>query len=112
MLTMKGFEFKNEADIYIDIHTGSQQIVNNNTLGVGVGGGGGNVGVGISGGIPLGGTQVQEYFLFEFLDGHNHSIVWQAEVTGTRRLKISPQQRDLYLEKIINKALEGYPPAK
>ena len=47
MLTMKGFEFKNEADIYIDIHTGSQQIVNNNTLGVGVGGGvGGGAGVG------------------------------------------------------------------
>lgn len=111
-LQQKGFSVSSEADMYVNVYTDEFQEQSRNSLGVGVGGGGRNVGVGVSGGIPLGGPETYLQITFDFIDVKADSLIWQAVVESKFNPDASPQQRQAQFEKIVQKALEGYPPKK
>lgn len=109
-MQQKGFSTSESPDIYVNVYTDEYQEQNQNNVGIGVGGGGGNVGVGVSGGIPLGGPETRYQITFDFVDVENDALIWQAVVDSEFNLEASPQQRQVQFDKIVQKALEGYPP--
>lgn len=108
----KGFTRADSASIYVNVYTESYEQDNRSRVGIGVGGGGGNVGVGIGGGIPVG--TMDNYFklTFDFIDVKDDKLVWQAVVETPFDLDASPEKRQERFDKIVGKALEGYPPKK
>ncbi|MGY5851652.1 DUF4136 domain-containing protein [Salegentibacter sp. F14] len=111
-LKKKGFSTSSKPGIYVNVYTDEFHQQNQNSLGVGIGGGGRNVGVGVSGGIPLGGPETYLRITFDFIDVNDDSLVWQAVVESKFNPDASPEQRRTQFEKIVQKALDGYPPKK
>lgn len=112
-LQQKGFENKKEEPgLYVNVYTEEFMQRNNSNLGVGVGGGGRNVGVGVSGGIPLGGPEHNLRLTFDFIDAEKDSLVWQAVVETSFDPNASPEARQAVFDRVVQKALEGYPPNK
>ncbi len=109
-LQRKGFSSSQTPDLYVNVYTEEYQEESRNNLGIGVGGGGGNLGVGVSGGIPLGGPKTFLKLTFDFIDVHDDALIWQAVVESKFDPDVSPDKRQVRFEKIVEKALEGYPP--
>lgn len=99
-------------DLYLNIYTEEYQEQSRNSLGVGVGGTGRNVGVGISGGIPLGGPETFLRLTFDLVDIQNDNLVWQAVVDSKFNFDAPPEERQRRFDKIVQEALEGYPPKR
>lgn len=110
LLVVNGYSKVESPDFYIDLHSKSFKMPSSNAVGIGIGSGGGNVGVGISGGIPIGGNEVNQELLMTFLDGENHSLFWQAQVSKKIKEKASPEIRNKHFRDMILKALEEFPP--
>ena len=111
-LQNKNFSASNAPDLYVNVYSEEFQEQNRKSLGIGVGGGGGNMGVGVSGGIPLGGPATYLELTFDFIDVEDDSLVWQAVVQSKFDPDASPEERQERFEKIVEKALKGYPPEK
>lgn len=99
-------------DLYVNVYTEEFREPSRNTLGVGVGGGGGNVGVGVSGGIPIGGPETYLKLTFDLIDAENDALVWQAVVESPFDFDANPEERQKRFDRIVQKALKGYPPKK
>lgn len=99
-------------DLFLNFYTEEYQQRSRNNLGIGIGGGGGNIGVGVSGGIPLGGSETYLRLTFDLIDAQNDELIWQAVVDSEFDRTASPKQRRSRFDKIVAKALEGYPPEK
>lgn len=108
----KGFTRSAEPGIYVNVYTEEYQQDNRSRVGIGVGGGGGNVGVGVSGGIPVGTLDSYLKLTFDFIDVEKDNLVWQAIVESPFDFNASPESRQSQFDKIVGKALEGYPPKK
>lgn len=108
----KGFSMAESPSIYVNVYTEPYQQDNRNRVGIGIGGGGGNVGVGVSGGIPLGQMDSYLRLTFDFIDVSNDALIWQAVVDSPFNRDASPEKRQQQFDKIVAKALEGYPPKK
>ncbi|WP_300434239.1 DUF4136 domain-containing protein [Christiangramia sp.] len=106
----KGFSDSSSPGIYVNVYTKKFQQDNRSRVGVGIGGGGGNVGVGVSGGIPLGQMDSYLELTFDFIDVENDALIWQAVVESSFDMNADPQKRQEKFDKIVTKALEGYPP--
>ncbi|GHA40841.1 hypothetical protein GCM10007103_22720 [Salinimicrobium marinum] len=111
-LQEKGFSSSQMPDLYVNVYTEEFQEQSRNNIGIGVGGGGGNLGVGVSGGIPLGGPKTFLKLTFDFIDVQDDSLIWQAVVESKFDPDASPEKRQARFERIVKKALEGYPPKK
>lgn len=111
-LQSKGFTRADDPGIYVNVYTESYEQDNRSRVGIGVGGGGGNVGVGVSGGIPVGTMDNYLKLTFDFIDVEKDNLVWQAVVESPFDLNSTPEQRQQRFDKIVQKALEGYPPKK
>ncbi|WP_424495119.1 DUF4136 domain-containing protein [Salinimicrobium sp. GXAS 041] len=109
-LQKRGFSEVSSPQLYINIATEQFQEQSRNSLGVGIGGTGRNVGVGVSGGIPLGGPKTFLKLTFDFIDVEEDALVWQAVVEAKFDPDASPEERQERFQKIVKKALEGYPP--
>ncbi len=68
------------------------------------------MGVGISGGIPLGGPQIEQEFTMDFVDALHDLLVWQAITVGKIRESATPEQKETYYVELIGKLLNEYPP--
>ena len=108
----KGFSISEEPGIYVNMYTESFEQDNRSRLGIGVGGGGGNVGVGVSGGVPIGPMDTYLKLTFDFIDVKKDELVWQAIVESPFNMNATPQKRQQQFDKIVDKALENYPPEK
>ncbi len=108
----KGFSLSQNPGIYVNVYTQQYEQDNRSRVGVGMGGGGGNVGVGVSGGIPIGQMDTYLKLTFDFIDVENDMLVWQAIVESPFNFDADPQKRKERFNKIVAKALEGYPPKK
>ncbi len=108
----KGFSTSGNPQIYVNVYTEEYQQENRNNVGIGIGGGGGNMGVGVSGGIPLGGPDNYLQVTFDFIDVEGDALIWQAVVESKFNPGASPEQRKAQFDKIVQKAIEGYPPKK
>jgi hypothetical protein len=83
---------------------------NRSSIGVGIGGGGIGGGVGVSGGIPIENNTMILEVTIDFIDVTEDSLIWQAVVESKFNANASPEQRRAMFDKIVDKALEGYPP--
>ncbi|WZL87939.1 DUF4136 domain-containing protein [Salinimicrobium sp. 3283s] len=99
-------------DLFLNVYTEQYQEPSRNRLGVGIGGTGGKVGVGVSGGIPLGGPESFLQLTFDLIDVERDELVWQAVVNSKFNPNWSPVQRQKQFDKIVEEALEGYPPKR
>jgi len=110
LMQQRGFEKSETPQIYVNFY--ANEVVSNsrNTIGIGVGGGGGNVGVGVSGGIPIGGREINQQFTLDFIDATKDDLVWQAVIDGSYKEKANPQQKEAYYVAIMEKAIKKYPP--
>jgi hypothetical protein len=107
-----GFSISEQPDIYVNAYSREYIDQNRSSVGIGIGGGSGNVGVGVSGGIPLeNNTKILEITI-DFINAQEDALIWQAVVESKINLNASPQERRALFEKIVEKALEGYPPEK
>lgn len=112
-LQQKGFSTtETEPNIYVNVYTEQFQQDNRSRVGVGFGGGGGNVGVGVSGGIPVGQMDTYLRLTFDFIDVEKDMLVWQAVVESPFKFDADPKSKQEQIERIVAKALEGYPPKK
>lgn len=108
----KGISNSHQPDLFLNFYTEEYQQRSRNNLGIGIGGGGGNIGVGVSGGIPLGGSETYLRLTFDLIDAQNDELIWQAVVDSKFDRNASPEQRRSRFDRIVAKALEGYPPEK
>ncbi|MDT0677136.1 DUF4136 domain-containing protein [Autumnicola musiva] len=111
-MPQKDFATADNPGIYVNAYTEKYQQESNNSLGLGVGSGGGGVGVGVSGGIPLGSSKTFLRLTLDFIDKNRDSLVWQAIIDIKFNPNASPEDRQALFDKVVQKALEGYPPKK
>lgn len=111
-LKEKGFTDSENPGIYVNVYTEEFQQDNRSRVGVGIGGGGGNVGVGVSGGVPIGQMDTYLKLTFDFINVEKDVLIWQAVVESPFSFDADPQKRKESFDKIVAKALEGYPPKK
>ncbi|GAA4279317.1 DUF4136 domain-containing protein [Aquimarina mytili] len=107
-----GLTKSENPDIYIDFKTIIKEGPSRNSIGVGVGSGGGGVNIGIGGAIPIGGPQTFLEVTTDFVDAKKGQLVWQAIAERRFFLKASPDSRISFFQKIMQKSLAKYPPAK
>ncbi|WP_298248013.1 DUF4136 domain-containing protein [uncultured Christiangramia sp.] len=106
----KGFSRSQTAGLQVNVYTQEYERDNRSRVGLGLGGGGGNVGVGVSGGIPIGKMDTYMKLTFDFIDIEKDALVWQAVVESSFDANADPEKRQKTFDKIVEKALEGYPP--
>lgn len=112
LMQQKGFAKAENPALYVNVYTEEFQQDNRSRVGVGLGGGGGNVGVGGSVGLPIGQMDTYLKLTFDFIDVEKDNLVWQAVVESPFDYEASPEKRQAQFDKIVAKALEGYPPKK
>ena len=106
----EGFSTSEEPGIYVNAYSREFMDRNRSSIGVGIGGGGRSGGVGVSGGIPIENNSVILEVTIDFIDVTEDSLIWQAVVEAKFNADASPEQRRAMFDKIVDKALEGYPP--
>lgn len=105
-LNVLGFKEKSEPDFFIYFNTENSVVQNNNTIGIGLGSGG----IGVSGGIPIGGKKINENLIIKFIDATNNSLFWEGALNSTIKEKRTPEERELYINKVVVSILQKYPP--
>lgn len=110
LLKQRGFSKSETPQLYINFYARERISNSRNTIGIGVGGGSRNVGVGVSGGIPIGGTVINQELTMDFIDVEKDDLVWQAIADGEMKERTTPQQRIDYYNSVIRKILAKFPP--
>lgn len=106
----KGYINSENPQLYINFYVRENISNSRNTIGVGLGSSGGNVGVGISGGIPIGGRIINQQFTLDLIDVQRDELVWQGVAEGELKEKATPDQKEVYYQKILAKIINKFPP--
>ena len=112
LLGLRGFTKSDSPQIFVNFFARESVSNSRNTIGIGIGGGGRNVGGGISGGIPIGGAQVNQQLTLDFIDTAKDDLVWQAVSDSKYKERASPQQKEAHYVSVLQKILKQYPPTK
>lgn len=112
LLQLQGWSRSENPQMLINFYANERLMHSGSTIGLGMGSTGGNVGIGVSGGIPIGGYKVNQQLTMDFVDAEKDELVWQAQAVGQMRERISPEGKEAYYLKIIQKILSKYPPKK
>lgn len=112
LLTAKGMFKSENPQILINFYSKEYLSNSGNTIGVGFGNVGRNTSVGISGGIPIGGKEVNQQLTIDFIDANLDALVWQAQAEGSFKEKSTPEQKVKYYTQILTKVFNKYPPKK
>lgn len=110
ILPLKGLQREEEPQLYVNFYVSERITPSRSTLGIGFGTGGGNVGVGISGGIPVGGNEIEQQLTVDLIDVRNDQLIWQGILNGRFKEMSSPDQKKAYYENSIAKLLKQFPP--
>lgn len=110
LLQEKGLIKSDNPQLLINFYSKEQVSHSRNTIGIGVGGGGRNTSMGVSTGIPVGGNEINQQLTVDFIDTALDALVWQAKTEGSFKEKATPEQRESYYQKTLNKIFEKYPP--
>jgi hypothetical protein len=108
----KGILLAEEPDFYINIKSTMHQSPSNSGVGFGIGGGGGAVGGGVSMGIPVGQGKIDRRIQFDFVDRQKDAMFWQAISESSFKPNSTPETREAYFEKVVEKVFSKYPPEK
>lgn len=112
LMPLKGFQKSESPQILINFYAKEHLTNSRNTIGIGIGSGGGNVGVGVSGGIPIGGTEVEQQLTVDFIDVNADALIWQGILESRYKEKSTPKQMDVHYFDALQKLLRKYPPIK
>lgn len=112
ILQTNGFIKSESPDFLINFFAKEFISQSSTVIGVGVGGGGHNGGVGVSGGIPVGGNQINQQLTLDFIDEKADKLIWQAVGNDVLKVKANSVKKDVYYFKLISKMLSGFPPNK
>ena len=110
LMQARGFAKSSTPDFLINFFARQELRDSRSSIGIGVGGGGRNAAGGISGGIPIGGTYINQILTLDFVDTAADNLIWQAVSDGKFREKATPKQKDTYYFTVIEKVLKKYPP--
>ena len=112
IMQIKGIQFSEEPDFFINIQSRAFRMPRNNTVGVGVGGTGRNVGGGVSVGIPIGQPGMEREIVFDLIDSQKDMLFWQAISESAFRENATPLTKEKKLQEIVTKVFAKYPPKK
>lgn len=110
LLQLRGFKKSESPQIYINFFAKEGVSNSRNSIGIGIGSAGRNVGVGVSGGIPIGGRNIDQQLTIDFIDVSKDDLVWQAVAEGSFKERVKPVQKEAYYLSVIQKILKKYPP--
>lgn len=110
LLTLKGMQRSENPQLLINFYSSEYISNSRNTIGIGMGGGGRNTSVGISGGIPIGGKEVNQQLTIDFIDAELDALVWQAKAQGHFKENAKPEQKQNYYNQTLTKVFKKYPP--
>lgn len=110
LLVSKGMVRSENPQILINFY--SSEFISNsrNSIGIGMGSVGRNSSVGISGGIPIGGKEVNQQLTVDFIDAHLDALIWQAKAEGRFKENSNPEQKQIYYISTLTKVFSKYPP--
>lgn len=109
-LKAAGFKQSSTPDFFIYFNTENSAAPNNTTLDIGLGSGGRNGGFGVSGGIPIGGKKINENLIIKFIEASSNSLFWEGTLKSIIKEKRTPEERELYIYKVVAEILQNYPP--
>jgi len=112
ILQTNGFIKSESPDFLINFFAKEFISQSSTVIGVGVGGGGYNGSIGVSGGIPVGGNEINQQLTLDFIDEKADELIWQAEGNDVLKVKANSVKKDTYYYKLISKMLNGFPPKK
>jgi len=110
ILPKRGIIQKTIPDFNINFYAETYTVENQNNIGIGIGGGNGSFGGGVSSGIPVRTSRDMIAFTLEFVDGLNKELFWQTVVEARLNDGDTPEEREIFFQEIVIKALEKYPP--
>jgi len=112
ILTLKGFRKVEHPQLLINFYAKEVVTSSRNTIGIGIGGGGRNMGVGVSGGIPIGGNDIEQKFTFDVIDALDDKLIWQGVLEKRFKENSTPNQKELYYGRLLSSILDKFPPRK
>ncbi|NND87757.1 MAG: DUF4136 domain-containing protein [Flavobacteriaceae bacterium] len=111
VLSTQGYTRSTSNQLLIDFYVNETISSGRNSIGIGLGTGGGNVNVGGGVGIPIGGTVINQAFTIEIYDTtEGYNLLWQAIIEDELKENASPNVKDLYYTRMIEKGLQDFPP--
>jgi len=109
-LKEKNITKKTIPDFSINFYAEIYTVESQNNIGVGIGGGNGAMGGGVSSGIPINTSRDMIAVTIEFVDALTKELFWQSVVEIKIRDTSNPKERQGFINDIVEKALEKYPP--
>ena len=109
VLATKEIVKKSNPDFKINLYASYTEQPSGSRIGLGIGGGG-NIGVGISGGVPVGSPNLFMNLTIEFVEWPSNVLFWQTVIESRFNAEMDPEERNEFFRKLIEKALENYPP--
>jgi hypothetical protein len=110
LLQEKGMVKTDNPQLLINFYSSEYVSRSRNTIGVGLGSVGRNTSMGVSTGIPVGGNEINQQLTVDFIDATRDALVWQAKTEGSFKERATPEQRENYYKKTLNKIYKKYPP--
>lgn len=112
ILQKKGFEKSQNPQFLVNFYGEEFISRSQNTIGIGVGSSGRNSAVGVSGGIPIGGDEVNQQLTIDIIDTKTDLLIWQAKANGDYNAKANPKQKNHFYSNILSKIFKPFPPDK
>ena len=112
ILQYKQMVKSDDPQLYINFYSQEYTTHSPNTIGIGVGNMGRNTSVGISGGIPIGGVQVQQMLTIDFIEVAGDALVWKTEINSSFSERAGSNKLKNHYRKILEKAFQEYPPLR
>jgi hypothetical protein len=110
LLQEKGMVKSDNPQLLINFYASEYVSRSRNTVGVGFGSVGRSTSMGVSTGIPVGGNEINQQLTVDFIDAARDALVWQAKTEGSFKERATPEQRESYYKKTLNKIFKKYPP--
>ncbi len=109
ILKLKGMFLSNEPQLFINFYVEEYITHSRNTLGVGYGSIGRNSSIGISGGIPIGGKEVNQLLTIDGIDAQKDALVWQAKAESRFKENSTPLLKEKHYQGVLQKIYKKFP---
>jgi hypothetical protein len=110
ILKEKGLMKTDNPHLLINFYSSEHISRSRNTIGIGMGSVGRNTSVGVSTGIPVGGNEINQQLTVDIIDASLDALVWQAKSDGSFKERATPEQRESYYQKTLNRIFQKFPP--
>lgn len=101
---------ENRPQFYVNIKSEIVQEAPSGTMAIGMGGTGNQVGGGVSMGMPMGEPKTRQIIYLDLVDVKGDILFWQARIKTPLREDLTPEKREAKMYKMMEKALEAFPP--